>query len=100
MLVCPTHGTGPLSIGGNGVWGEWFDGAIDEVRVYDTGLTAAQVAADRDGTLARPAARLDQEGAGFKLRKVARKPRAKRRRVGRAKVLRGKRAQIRAPRKR
>ena len=28
-------GDGVLAIGGNQVWGEWFSGLIDEVRVYD-----------------------------------------------------------------
>jgi glucose/arabinose dehydrogenase/PKD repeat protein len=37
---------GPLRIGGNGVWGEWFQGAIDEVRVYDRALSAAEVQRD------------------------------------------------------
>ena len=36
----------PLRFGGNNVWGEWFAGRIDEVRVYDRALTAAQIAAD------------------------------------------------------
>ena len=27
-----------LHIGGNGVWGEWFNGTIDEVRVYNRAL--------------------------------------------------------------
>jgi fibronectin type 3 domain-containing protein len=36
----------PLRIGGNGVWGEWFDGLIDEVRVYDRALTAAEIGTD------------------------------------------------------
>lgn len=39
-------GTGALSIGGNTKWGEWFAGQIDELRVYNTALTAAQVQAD------------------------------------------------------
>jgi hypothetical protein len=39
-------GTQPLSIGGNGVWGEWFAGRIDEVRVYNRALTAADIQAD------------------------------------------------------
>ena len=30
--------TGPLRFGGNGIWGEWFAGLIDEVRVYDRAL--------------------------------------------------------------
>jgi glucose/arabinose dehydrogenase len=36
----------PLQIGGNSVWGEWFAGVIDEVRVYDRALSAAEVQAD------------------------------------------------------
>jgi hypothetical protein len=38
--------TGNLRIGGNSIWGEWFAGQIDEVRVYDKALTAAQIQAD------------------------------------------------------
>jgi hypothetical protein len=37
---------GALRLGGNGVWGEWFAGRIDDVRLYDKALTAAQVQAD------------------------------------------------------
>jgi hypothetical protein len=40
--------TGPLRIGGNAVWPEWFRGVIDEVRVYDRALSAAEIARDRD----------------------------------------------------
>jgi hypothetical protein len=44
-----TPSTGPLRIGGNAVWtGEFFDGRIDDLRVYDRALTAAQVQSDRD----------------------------------------------------
>jgi hypothetical protein len=38
--------TGLLRIGGNSVWGEWFGGLIDEVRVYRRTLTAAEITAD------------------------------------------------------
>jgi hypothetical protein len=39
--------TGVLRIGGNGTWNdEWFAGLIDEVRVYNRALTAAEVQAD------------------------------------------------------
>jgi hypothetical protein len=39
--------TGVLRIGGNSSWSdEWFSGLIDEVRVYNTALTAAQIQAD------------------------------------------------------
>ena len=38
--------TGVLRIGGNGIWGEWFAGLIDEVRVYNRVLSAAEVQQD------------------------------------------------------
>jgi hypothetical protein len=38
--------TGALRIGGNQIWPEWFSGLIDEVRVYNRGLSAAEVTAD------------------------------------------------------
>ncbi|MFL5872741.1 MAG: LamG-like jellyroll fold domain-containing protein [Solirubrobacterales bacterium] len=36
----------PLRIGGNAVWGEYFSGLIDEVRVYNRALTEAELKAD------------------------------------------------------
>jgi hypothetical protein len=39
-------GTGPLRIGGNSVWGEWFHGAIDEVRVYNRALGPDEIRRD------------------------------------------------------
>jgi hypothetical protein len=38
--------TGVLRIGGNQTWGEFFDGLIDEVRVYDRPLTATEIQVD------------------------------------------------------
>jgi chitodextrinase len=38
--------TGPLSIGGNSIWGEWFKGRIDDVRVYNRPLSADELKAD------------------------------------------------------
>jgi hypothetical protein len=38
--------TGALRIGGNSVWGEFFQGIIDEVRVYNHALTQAEIQAD------------------------------------------------------
>ena len=38
--------TGVLRLGGNSVWGEWFAGLIDEVRVYNRALGAAEVQQD------------------------------------------------------
>jgi hypothetical protein len=38
--------SGVLRLGGNGVWGEFFQGRIDEVRLYNRALTAAQLQTD------------------------------------------------------
>src|SRR5947209_1203894 len=38
--------TNPLQLGGDSIWGQYFQGLIDEVRVYNVALTAAQVQAD------------------------------------------------------
>ena len=38
------YDSGPLTIGGNGIWGEWFDGSIDEVRVFNQALSASEIA--------------------------------------------------------
>ena len=38
--------TGVLRIGGNSVWGEFFQGIIDEVRIYNRALTQAEIQAD------------------------------------------------------
>jgi chitodextrinase len=37
---------GPLRLGGNDIWDEWFAGVIDDVRVYDRALTPTEVQAD------------------------------------------------------
>jgi hypothetical protein len=52
----------PLRFGGNAVWPEWFAGRLDEIRVYDRALTAAEIQADMTrpvgaGTAARSARR-------------------------------------------
>jgi fibronectin type 3 domain-containing protein len=44
--------TRPLKIGGNSIWGEYFSGLIDEVRVYERALTPAEITADRDRPVA------------------------------------------------
>jgi hypothetical protein len=40
--------TGSLYAGTNDMSGEWFDGGVDEVAVYSSGLTQAQVQAHYD----------------------------------------------------
>lgn len=53
IQVSTTPATGPvgssagvLSVGGNTIWGEYFEGVIDEVRVYRRALTASELQAD------------------------------------------------------
>ena len=36
----------PLRIGGNAIWGEYTDGRIDEVRIYNRALSAAEITTD------------------------------------------------------
>jgi hypothetical protein len=40
------NSTGPLRIGGNSIWAEWFSGLIDNVRVYNRALAATEIQAD------------------------------------------------------
>ncbi|CAB1063265.1 T1SS secreted agglutinin RTX, partial [Olavius sp. associated proteobacterium Delta 1] len=37
---------GPLHFGGNSVWGEFFPGMIDEIRVYNRALSVTEIQAD------------------------------------------------------
>jgi hypothetical protein len=41
-----------LHIGGNAIWGEYFAGLIDEVRIYNHALTAAQIQSDMNAAVA------------------------------------------------
>ena len=41
-----TTSTGVLGIGGNSVWGEYFKGRMDEVRVYNRALSLAELQTD------------------------------------------------------
>lgn len=46
--------SGPLRIGGNSIWGEYFQGTIDEVRIYNRALTASEIRADMYTPVAPP----------------------------------------------
>lgn len=48
--VMPTS-TGPLDIGGNGYFGEYFSGLIDDVRIYNRALSATEIQADSQAPL-------------------------------------------------
>ena len=41
-----TTSTNPLQIGGDSLYGQFFQGTIDEVRIYNVALTAAQIQTD------------------------------------------------------
>jgi PKD repeat protein len=45
---------GALRIGGNSIWGQYFKGLIDEVRVYNGALTASQIGLDMISALNGP----------------------------------------------
>ena len=45
--------TNPLQIGGDSLYGQFFAGTIDDVRVYSTALTAAQIQTDMTTRLGR-----------------------------------------------
>ena len=65
---------GPLRIGGNAIWPEFFKGTIDEVRVYDRALTANEIAQDRDAAVTPGAAppKTSRPARGGKPRKTRR----------------------------
>ncbi len=44
----------PLRIGGNNVWGEFFNGLIDEVRIYNRVLAAAEIQTDMNTPVGTP----------------------------------------------
>src|SRR4029450_3763409 len=46
--------TSALKIGGNSVWGEWFQGEIDEVRIYNRALTASEITGDMNTSISAP----------------------------------------------
>jgi YVTN family beta-propeller protein len=57
---------GPLQIGGNSIWGEYYQGRIDEVRVYERVLGAAEIQTDllSGGTPAGPQLQIDSPSDG------------------------------------
>jgi hypothetical protein len=42
----------PLRLGGNSIWGEWFNGLIDEVRIYNRALTQPEIQSDMNTPVA------------------------------------------------
>jgi hypothetical protein len=46
--------TGALRIGGNTVWGEWFKGRLDEVRIYNRPLSQSEIQHDMQTAVGGP----------------------------------------------
>ena len=45
---------GPLRIGGNSIWGEYFVGTIDEVRIYNRALSQPEIESDMNTPIVAP----------------------------------------------
>jgi hypothetical protein len=41
-----TTSAGPLQIGGNSIWQEWFKGRLDDLRIYNRALTPTEIQTD------------------------------------------------------
>jgi hypothetical protein len=48
-----TVGSGALTFGGNSLWGQWFRGQLDDIRIYDGALTQAAIAKDMTTSITR-----------------------------------------------
>lgn len=46
--------SGPLRIGGNSIWGEFFEGWIDNVRIYNRALTLTEIQANMNTPVGSP----------------------------------------------
>ena len=67
--------TNPLQIGGDSIYGQYFQGLIDEVRVYNRALSQAEIQADMNTAVAPvavdttpPSAPLSADGDGCQQR--------------------------------
>jgi hydrogenase maturation factor HypE len=46
--------SGALRLGGNAVWGEYFTGRIDEVRIYNRALSQSEIQVDMNTAVGGP----------------------------------------------
>jgi hypothetical protein len=60
----PSVTANALRIGGNSVWGEYFAGLIDEVRVYNRALSAVEIQADMNTAVSGGGALVTAQAAG------------------------------------
>jgi hypothetical protein len=47
--------TQPLRFGGDALWSEWFQGSLDEIRVYSRALSATEIQTDMGSPITPPA---------------------------------------------
>ncbi len=47
--------TQPLRFGGDALWSEWFQGSLDEIRVYNRALSATEIQTDMGSPITPPA---------------------------------------------
>lgn len=59
--------TGPLCFGGNSIWGEFFAGRIDEVRIYDHALSPSEIITDLETPVGADADDIDPPSAPLNL---------------------------------
>lgn len=45
------NSNGPLRFGGNAIWGDWYAGQLDEIRVYNRALSAAEIQTDMNAAI-------------------------------------------------
>ncbi len=66
----------PLQIGGDSIYGQFFQGIIDEVRIYSVALTPAQIQADMDTPVERivPAGQLQPGECRLRQRRTTARP--------------------------
>jgi concanavalin A-like lectin/glucanase superfamily protein len=46
--------TQPLRLGGDAIWSEWFQGTLDEIRVYNRALSASEIQTDMSTPVTPP----------------------------------------------
>ena len=56
--------TNPLQIGGDSIYGQYFAGMIDEVRIYSRALTQTEIQTDMNAPLTPPAASIQISSPG------------------------------------
>jgi len=44
-----------LRFGGDALWSEWFQGSLDEIRVYNRALSATEIQTDMGSPITPPA---------------------------------------------